>query len=401
MTTKHMLVLAALACGSLSTALADNVYITGSSAFRTNVMTYLNSKITNKHAVNDSGKTIFNANYVVISGIYNSAPITVYCAWTGSVGGIQTVVGGQTVPFANKPSGMDTSTAYALKADGSPDTTVGGGSVATLTVDGNGVITSASSPVIPSFGFSDVFQESANVLGDAVDTQVAVLPFKWITTNGGQAAGITNMTPQIAQTLFKTGLLRLTLFTGNSSDNTSFVHALGRTNESGTRLTAMAETGVGTNSILAQFTPTTTATAITSWGTSSPSNGYVSGGTLAGVMGKTTTNTIGHGVTYLSVGDAATAITGGATELTHNGVSYNDTAANVIEGKYTFWCYEHLFARVGTDSTTGSDQTGQPRDLLLDFQTNLANSVTTSKSVIKLSDMHCSRATDGDTVFHN
>src|SRR4051812_6488556 len=105
MTTKNMLVLAALVCGSATPAFATDIYLTGSSAFRTNVMTYLAGKFNNKHAICDSGKTILSANYSVVSGNFGSPTgslLTIHCAWTGSVGGIQTVLGSENVAFAEK-----------------------------------------------------------------------------------------------------------------------------------------------------------------------------------------------------------------------------------------------------------------------------------------------------------
>ena len=116
--------------------------------------------------------------------------------------------------------------------------------------------------------------------------------------------------------------------------------------------------------------------------------GYSSGGTLAGVMGATTTATTGYSVTYLSTGDAGTAITAGAKELTYNGFLYSSTA--VTEGQYTFWGYEHLMYRPALAGVK-----------LSVIGTTLNNQLTTTDAAVLLSSMNVSRQVDGSTVGQN
>ncbi|MFD0895621.1 hypothetical protein KBB96_01470 [Luteolibacter ambystomatis] len=388
MTTKNMLVCAAIACGTIATASADDVYLTGSSAFRGVVMKYLREHMTNKRAVFDKAlnsdltKSVDASSFIVLSGNYGGNPITIYCAWTGSVAGIHTVVESQNVAFPVKPADFDTNVNYSIEGAGQ--------GVQGTTVNSLGNITSASFNHIPSFGFSDVFQSSTVYTTPANDTPLAVLPFKWVASRGAQASGVTNITPQLAQTLFKTGTVSLAQFTGIPAHAANKVYALGRNGESGTRLSAMAEMGVGVSAGLTQYQPV--GNPVTSW-TNIGNDGYVSGGTLAGALGAVTTAANGHAIAYLGVSDASTATnaTNQATEVSHNGVFYT-AASDVIHGRYTFWCYEHLFDR--------GDQTGQSLSLLTDLQTNLPTAFNTSVTTIRLGDMQCERGSDGETVFH-
>lgn len=385
---KNMLVLAAVACGTIATASADDIYITGSSAFRGVVMKYLRDHITGDRAVFDKAlssdltKSVDASSFIVLSGIYNAQPITIYCAWTGSVAGIHTVVESQNVAFPVKPADFATNPAYSIEGASQ--------GVQGTTVNTLGAITSASFLHIPSFGFSDVFQSSTVYTTPANDTQLAVLPFKWVVSRGGQASGVTNITPQIAQTLFRTGSISLSMFSGLDADKAKKVYALGRNDESGTRLTAMAETGVGVSSLLTQYQPV--GNPVTGW-TNIGNDGYVSGGTLATALGAQTTGAVGHGLAYVGVSDAATATnaTNLATEVAHNGVFYT-SPNDVIQGKYTFWCYEHLFDR--------GDQINQSAALLSELKTNLPTAFDTVPSTIRLTEMKCERASDGETVFH-
>ena len=325
MTLKHTIVVAGLVCSTLSSAYAtgSNVYITGSTAFRGALMAYLRGKLTNTRAVFDKSvdtanlaNSVDGSSFIVMSGNFNGASTTTtfFFAFTGSVSGVRDVSGPVNQFFPVKPADFDTNPAYLL------GTAAPYGGVKGTTKDSLGNLTSASTSNTPDFGFTDVFQASTVYTGTVTDTKVAVLPFVWITAPGGAAAGITNMTPQIAQSLFKTGTLQLAMFTGSAGDAATTVYAIGRTDDSGTRVTAMAETGVGVSAGLQQFQPV--GNPITSY-TPLGNGGYVSGGDLSTAMKSATTAANGLAVAYVSVGDGES--TTGATTLSHNGVAYSTT----------------------------------------------------------------------------
>ena len=398
MKMKNMIVVAGIVCSSFSSAYATgtDVYITGSSAFRGALMAYLRGKLTNTRATFDKATnadptlSVDASSFIVMSGNWdadNSHRTTFFLSFTGSVAGIRDVAGPVAQTFLVKPSDFETNDNYKLAT--SPY-----GVKATVTKNADGSLASPAFPHNADFGFSDVFQESTIYTNPLIDTPVAVLPFTWITAPGGSAAGITNMTPQIAQTLFKTGTLSLSLFTGAAGDASKLVYALGRTDDSGTRMSAMAETGVGVSATLKQYYPV--GNPVTSY-TYQGNGGYVSGGDLSTIMKNATTAANGFNVSYMGISDADATTPSGAAYLSHNGVLYStDLAtakAQVTEGKYTFWCYEHLIDR--SDLTDADDAL----KVLNKLKNDLPTAFTSTRKTIRLDEMNVYRTTDGDTVY--
>ena len=108
---------------------------------------------------------------------------------------------------------------------------------------------------------------------------------------------------------------------------------------------------------------------------------------------------------YVSVGDAES--TTGASTLSHNGVAFTTTLSGasssaadtadiplVTQGKYTFWCYEHMFPRADTALT------GDALTVHNNLVSNLETGFTSTRKVIRLDAMQCERTTDGDIVNH-
>ena len=261
---------------------------------------------------------------------------------------------------------------------------------------------------------TDVFQATTPFKSpQLVDTRVGVVPFKFCANNGAPAS-LTNLTPPLAQALFTNEFgLPLSLFTGAHADETTLLFPLGRDADSGTRLAAMAENRVGTTTLLLQQAPMNAASQIIGLtyggvvaagpitsqalfpsGTINGINyaagdtGYASGGQLANAMKATGSQTAGgYYVTYLGLNDAASAITGGAHELSWNGVTYSALA--VQEGQYTFWSYEHLIYK--------TSYTGTPKTFADTVATNIINTDAII-SGLALSSMHAQRANDGGLV---
>ena len=136
---------------------------------------------------------------------------------------------------------------------------------------------------------------------------------------------ISNITPQNAQALYSNGTAKLAQFTGNPAD-TQLVYACGRDPDSGTRLTAFAETGIGVTSTVTQYLPVIANGAITSidkYGSQTVNGitfgvgdgGEASGGSLRNFFTATSatlnSNAGAYIIGYLSTGDAPTAINGG------------------------------------------------------------------------------------------
>jgi hypothetical protein len=202
------------------------------------------------------------------------------------------------------------------------------------------------------------------------DNVVGVIPFNFFASKGAATAGaastgITNMTPQLAQGLWPTGNGKepLSLFTGNPADSTTFCYATGRNPDSGTRINAFAETGVGISSVVQQYVPTISGGAITSLAlfpattlynvlpVAAGNNGESSGGNLDTDLEAAATNSTGYLIGYLGTSDSTTSLVGGAVQLAYNGVSlpnsgspsYTFSNFSLIQnGQYTYWGYEHL-----------------------------------------------------------
>lgn len=357
----------AISGATLASATTTEIYITGSTAYRGSVVTAIANVL---HLQGGSGvvtaayvgSSVTGANQSIIFGpVVGGNQTVVNCSWSGSVGGLQTLTASTPLITNYMDLATYSSSATALTLGGGATAATGGLAVTGPTLE---------AATKPDVAMSDVFKRSTPYnLGTVTENTVGIVPFKFVASVGAPA-GLTNMTPQLAQSLFKGGTTPLALFTGNSADETTTVYALGRDNDSGTRLTAFAETGVGVFTVVAQYYPydssanasaNTTTGVVGLSGSGSTINavnivpastvngtplvagngGYASGGNLATAMKAANAITpAAYFVTYLGFSDAASALSGGAKELTYNGVPFSVTA--IEEGQYTFWGYEHL-----------------------------------------------------------
>jgi hypothetical protein len=385
-----------LAAALLSTASAvDYVYITGSTAFRAATQTALLKIMGSTNGTSLPAGSTFayvGASYTgtsraTLHGFVNGNEVIVKTAWSGSTGGIQAVSNNITLQFL-------------------PDSTTqssAGTSGASFTVDAAG-----NDYHIADIAMGDTYQSATpfntNLL---TDTPVGVQPFVWVASNGSPT-GLNNLNPQQAQVLFSNGSYPLSFFTGLNADEGVKVFATGRDPDSGTRLTAFAESGVGALSQVVQYEPVISGSTVTSHAPWHPitvngipvaqgDGGYSSGGTLANTMKLTTAAINGYYVSYLSTGDAVGAINGGAKLLSWNGHSLAFTGAPgsgtfsdltpIKEGKYTFWCLEHVLYR----TTITAPQK--------DVADTMANQILTVDAPIRLDQMLVTRTADGGNVY--
>ena len=197
------------------------------------------------------------------------------------------------------------------------------------------------------------------------------------------------------------------MLTGTAADSTVYVYAMGRDEDSGTRLTTFAESGFGIFGSPIQYEATITSGAIASIAAyhaqtilglsySAGHSGYSSGGTLATTLNtpvaaaaRDALNSKFALIAYFGVNDA-NGVNGGNNNLTYNGVAYS--AAAVQEGKYTFWGYEHLMYRA---TLTGNAKT------VADQLATQIKTTDASASGVLLSTMHVSRVTEGAVITHN
>jgi len=317
------------------------VHITGSTAFRAATVTAITHILQPGFTYGYAGTSFTGANQAIFTGttISNNIPVIIKTSWSGAVGGMQTV--SQQIPITT------------WLTNTTPQSTTGTGSAPAV----------YDPPAIPDVGMDDGVQANTPFPTPVLTAQnVGAVVFKWVASKGSPA-GLTNMTPQLAQALWFNGTLPLALFSGNPNDETNFVFSLGRDPDSGTRKTAFSESGIGPFSTVVQYFPTNASGAVISRSAAGPvagqelvpaetvngiffdvgNGGYSSGGDVAVAMEQTTAAIGGYYVSYLGIPDATTALAGGAVELSWNGNFFSDTA--VQQGKYTFWAFEQLCYR--------------------------------------------------------
>jgi hypothetical protein len=360
-----VLALATVAAASAQT----RIYITGSTAFRFGTVQGLIDLYSGGSTATSTGDA-HGANACTFSG--GTFPgiagtTTIKCSWSGSEGGVQTV--GATSPTFNVQFLPDSAT-----GTNNPDPR-------------STTVSSLFEAARPDVALSDVFQASTPFNGtyngvtyDAMpENKVGIITFVWAASknfplNGGTAPFSNySMTQGIAQTLFTGGNVPLAFFTGSSSDDNTAVIATGRDYDSGTRGTAVTEGGIGATTLLRQYQPINISgttindvqlyplTTINGVPSVQPGNGGESSGStlrtfMTYTLAQSAVNDVddtyvggGYLLTYLGVSDFNTVSGSGAVQLLWDSNRFSQTAC--IEGRYTFWGYEHLYIRTTSSST--------------------------------------------------
>jgi hypothetical protein len=236
----------------------------------------------------------------------------------------------------------------------------------TMTTSGNNISATGNvETATPRWAFSDVdkflsTRPNASLSGGPV----GVVPFMFIAGEGAPG-GITNMTDQLHQTLWSTGSMPASMFTGNPADTTT-VLATGRNNGSGTRATILAETGYGAFTNIVQYNAATSGDRVTgALGAISEfgNSGHSSNSGVRELVTRPPGGLTFDGesidavfVSYLTISDAVSAtgyvqatgaISGGegAKPMTYNGVRYSE--ANVKNGAYSLWGYQQFYMANG------------------------------------------------------
>ena len=326
------------------------------------------------------------ANFGAWNGTYSGNPVVIKVSYAGALAGIAAVAGNTDQRFVvsngtgtgsvpNPLTGTTLGTDYEIgKAD---------------------------------FGFSTNFQSTSPFNGvyqsvtynTIIEEIVGVSPLGFYASPGfpgspssSNPSFVPNITTQLAQLLYTSGSVPLSLFTGDhTSDNEKWVYAIGRNTDAGQRFGAYTEIGLGTSTAVRVYKPVfstaqTTTSGITYGGVVgshalwpaetvsdifSPegSGGFSSGALLAqhltvslsadAYKGKYTEEgedfflhpnaTAGYYIGYVTPGDATNRILGGngvvpsanrGVALTYNGVALTDD--NVRSGKYTAWLYNRI-----------------------------------------------------------
>ena len=400
------LTVGALAFALVGVAYADTYNFTGSSAYRKPALQSIEHFLDAGYKVGYSngdadqygaGSQIYVGTYDATNfGGTTNTPVTIKCTWTGSEGGLYAVGTPLLVDFI--PSSVDLTNSPVKN-------------IADPTKEAAGTFSKeyAQVAMCDTAKASSSFKAASANLTASVPLNLGICPFKWIVSAGAPAA-FTNITSAQIKQLYSAGTLKASFFTGNATDSHT-VNAIGRDPDSGTRLTAFAESGVGALATVTQKEPcilsgtamaTDAAQTITSfrtWPTSAiydvtvnlGNGGYASGATLAAAMqcavAATGTNVM---VAYASTGDAGKAITGGCKELSYNGVTlgtmsdYN-LATNLISGNYAFWSIEHMY--YNTPANTANSN-------IKKFADAVASYLQLNKATVKITSMKVKRTGD-------
>lgn len=390
---------------------------------------------------NLSGAT--GSNFGVWNGTYNGDNVIIKTSYIGAVGAIASVAGNTTVRY--------------VKANGT-------GGVALTDPTSSGAVAGTDYELSTAdFGFSTNFQSTSPFQGtfegityaSLIQDVVGVSPLGFYASPGFPTTAA-NITTQLAQLLYTTGVLPLAQFTGDYvNDSQKWVYALGRNTDAGQRFGAYAEVGLGTTatvkvwqpSISGQTTSGTTVFGGTSnshipWPEETVSNlfsaegnsGFATGAALApaltAVLGPnaykshyTTVDgddvtlkpnaTAGYYIGYLTPGDALTrvlgqsgAVTAGnrGVALSYNGVKlHNDfngptatvNTAAVQNGQYTAWVYNRLIRKPGSPSLSTANTVGKLADAL---KTQISGTDAVQGGGILIDSMKVKRSTDGGLV---
>ncbi|MEP6669134.1 MAG: hypothetical protein ABJF10_08280 [Chthoniobacter sp.] len=412
-----MKLLKLLAAGLLAVSFAatasaqTKIYITGSTAFRGATVNAISALLagTGTIVTASDNASLTSANAVTwTGGSVGGNTVTIKASWSGSAGGTQTVAG---------------NAAAALTVRFLPD-----GATGTANADPRNTANPAE-VVRPDIAMADNLQSSTLFNGTFLgktylhltDATVGVIPFRFV-ASAGFPTGV-SINPGLAQYLYTGGSVPLALFTGANADESAVVYAAGRDPDSGTRIVAMAESGVGVFNGVQQYQPTIDtvtpfhitalnlypATTINGVPITDGNSGESSGGSLRGftnhVLDASAYDpngfgyTAGYVMTYLGVSDAASAIGGSpaGVPLLWNGVDFSVTA--VQEGQYTFWGFEHILWR----SNLGDGTTDGGPAVKLTFGNNLKTGILNTAQAslqpnVKLSTMNVTRLKEGAQI---
>jgi len=310
------------------------IYVSGAPAFRQvgttaigNVLAAGGGTVVTAY----TGGNILQANQVTwTGGNIGGTPVTIKVSYTGSSAGIQSVAAGKTVKFL--PDG--------LTGGGQADPTSG---------------SNANEAHIPDFTLADEFQKSTPWLGtnslastgspptfttyvQLSEHKAGILPYRFVVNKDAPAA-LNNITPLIAQILWKNGSIPLSQFTGNAADAGTSVYALGRDTGSGARTILLAETGTGVGTGINQFQVTTsTASQVVGIAVFTKGAGYTSAPTVTitggGGSGATATATVSGGkLTGFTVTNGGSGYTSAPTvTLSGGGASTQGSGTAILGG---------------------------------------------------------------------
>jgi hypothetical protein len=293
-----------------------------------------------------ANQAIFKGN-VQING--SAVPVEFKTSFQGSVGGV--------ADLASKPT-LTVGTGGTAYPNGGGGWLADSNLPAPIIGQNVGQNVAANAPLdpalAPDIAMSDSFQKTTPFFSTPPATTyttlsgkiVGIVPFEWVKGLDSGLSTLTNITTAQSYSLLK----------GSFTFGGAKVYAIGRDEDSGTRVAAYENASGGTDNgdigpgptfpsvpqqyqFAASGTPTLWPAPVTVDGftyNNAGHSGFSSGGTLATTLNQASTVPF---VAYLGINDAAN-VNSGKNGLTFNSNAYS--VANVDTGKYSFWGYEHL-----------------------------------------------------------
>ncbi len=377
----------AFTLGSASAQQTRVFNITGATAFRASsnnaIIELLGGAGTTEFAfTGDRG--IGGTDRAIFRGTMSAFPgdtIIVRTSWSGSTAGIRDLADAASIQFLTLDNPVST-TGTNLGQSGNP------------------------APIfenaVARWSFSDVDKLlSQRPNAPLAGGPVGVVPFMFLAGQGAPAA-LNNMTDQLHNTLWSTGQLPISFFTGDTSDDT-IILATGRNNGSGTRATILAETQYGAFTNVVQFDasfegsrtdpyPTGRLLEISEFN----NGGHPSNSGVRELLTRDARDLTFGGepvkalfVSYLTISDALAALNEGAQEMTYNGVAFS--AENVKNGRYSLWGYQQFYL--------GANPTSEELTFDVAFRQSIPSTLN-GIDAIAIPDMNVDRfGGDGGPIF--
>jgi len=401
------------------------LHVTGSTAYRAATLVAISDILQPGYQVAyvaSAAEAYSKANMVYFSGTTTTGvSVQIKTAFFGSIGGVANVAGQLTIG----PGGTAYTDGQTIGWLSSTNPTATG-SVSGTTVSGGQNIAAAAaifdSPTVADVTLSDSFQVSAPpayrtpVLKGKI---VGVVPFVFVCSPGTTttSGSVTSVTLAQAKKLLG-GTLLLSDLTGKSGDSGVNVYAVGRDQDSGTRIATLADTGYGITKHVFQYqplfngatsptnpppTPSGPITGAALWPATPPvdsinsptgDSGYNSGGGVAGAIAETS-NYTNWFIAYVGLNDALTALANANNfVLQYNGGSLTETGgvwnvSGVESGSYKFWGYEHFLYL---------SLSGTPLNVAKLIRDQILNT-TAPVSGVAISSMTVHRESDGTKVL--
>ncbi len=347
--TRFSLLLAVASIASSAAAADTYLYITGSTAYRQHthqaILNYLGSTDYNVPSSGSATATLPTGGVYGYSGSnWASAKAATFIigtagsrtiiktSWSGAEAGIQAVTSPGTVSVKFLPMLLEAGSSQT----GNPALTNAGASGQDDPTASGKAFEAHAADACMSDSYQSSSRFTAPTLTDCVcngtnTSPVGLVPFFWVIGKGAPA-GITNMDPNQAQGLYKgAGFTSAQMFSGNTADSAIRIYALGRDIDSGTRVIALAESGVGINSTIKQWRPNLPvgSSAVTAFAAVPTANTYdvTAGSNSVTVTGSMANIALGQTVvnaTYFATGTIVASL----VDATHFTVAKSDGTAS-------------------------------------------------------------------------